>query len=271
MSGSAQLDHPRGKEWLADWDPENAETWDSKLAWRTLAVTTFALTLAFSTWFLASALAPILTNLGFVLSKGQLYWLAAMPGLAGGSLRLVWMFLPPILGTRKLVTSRRRCCVLPLHRVGHRHPEQPDALLGSDGTGLLRWHRRRGVQWVHAEHVVLLPAATAGDGARAAGRYRQLRRQPGPVPDAGRRGRRHHRRLSSLHRSGHRRPEGRLVPERGARVPAARRHCRDPGMDDAEERPGDCQLPSADGHLQQPGHVVDDVPLRHDLRHLRGL
>jgi len=87
MSGSTQLDHPRGKEWLTNWDPENADTWDSPLAWRTLGITTFALTLAFSTWFLASALAPILTNLGFVISKSQLYWLAAMPGLAGAVLR----------------------------------------------------------------------------------------------------------------------------------------------------------------------------------------
>lgn len=104
----------KGSEWLSNWDPENEESWDSHLAWRTLWVTTFALTLAFSTWFLASALAPILSNLGFVLSKGQLYWLTAMPGLAGGSLRLVWMFLPPLVGTRKLVTVTTALLVLPL-------------------------------------------------------------------------------------------------------------------------------------------------------------
>ena len=114
MSTPAHLDHPRGKEWLADWDPENQETWDSRLAWRTLGVTTFALTLAFSTWFLASAFAPILTNLGFDLSKGQLYWLAAMPGLAGGTLRLIWMVLPPIMGTRRLVTVTTALLLLPL-------------------------------------------------------------------------------------------------------------------------------------------------------------
>ena len=79
MSGSAQLDHPRGKEWLADWDPENAETWDSKLSWKTLWITTFALTLAFSTWFLASALAPILTNLGFVITKSCLLYTSPSP------------------------------------------------------------------------------------------------------------------------------------------------------------------------------------------------
>ena len=30
--------HPKrsGGEWLDSWDPENAETWDSRLAWKTL-------------------------------------------------------------------------------------------------------------------------------------------------------------------------------------------------------------------------------------------
>ena len=34
-----------GGEWLDSWDPENAETWDSCLAWKTLWITTFNLTL----------------------------------------------------------------------------------------------------------------------------------------------------------------------------------------------------------------------------------
>ena len=104
----------RGSEWLTEWDPEDEASWDSRLAWRTLSITTFTLTLAFSTWFLASALAPILSNLGFTFTKAQLYWLAAMPGLAGGSLRLVWMFLPPVLGTRRLVTFTTALLLLPL-------------------------------------------------------------------------------------------------------------------------------------------------------------
>jgi NNP family nitrate/nitrite transporter-like MFS transporter len=103
-----------GKEWLDDWDPEDAASWNSGLAWRTLWVSTFALLLAFSTWFLASAIAPQLTALGFDLTKEQLYWLTAMPGLAGGTLRLVWMFLPPILGTRKLVTLTSLLLIIPL-------------------------------------------------------------------------------------------------------------------------------------------------------------
>ncbi|ADU46938.1 MFS transporter [Intrasporangium calvum] len=95
---------PATGEWLEAWDPENEQTWDKSLAWRTLWVTTFVLTLAFIAWFLPSAIIPKLNLLGYSFSKGQLYWMAAMPGLAAGLLRLVWMVLPPIMGTRKMVS-----------------------------------------------------------------------------------------------------------------------------------------------------------------------
>ncbi|MDO8732592.1 MAG: MFS transporter [Actinomycetota bacterium] len=104
----------QGADWLNAWDPEDLATWDSKRAWKTLWVTTFSLTLAFITWFLASAIAPKLNSIGFDLSQGQLYWLIAMPGLAGGTLRLVWTFLPPIMGTRKLVTLTSMLFIIPL-------------------------------------------------------------------------------------------------------------------------------------------------------------
>ena len=104
----------KSSEWLESWDPNAEGKWESKIAWRTLWVTTYALTLGFMSWFLVSALAPKLNNLGFDLTKKELYWLAAMPGLAGGGLRLIWMFLPPILGTRKLVTYSTSLLLLPL-------------------------------------------------------------------------------------------------------------------------------------------------------------
>ncbi|GAB2687507.1 MFS transporter [Thalassiella azotivora] len=104
----------RGKEWLERWDPEDEATWDSALAWRTLSITTYNLVLAFIAWFLVSAIAPRLNNVGFDLTNGELYWLAAMPGLAGGLLRMVWMFLPPVLGTRKLVTYSTLMLVIPM-------------------------------------------------------------------------------------------------------------------------------------------------------------
>jgi NNP family nitrate/nitrite transporter-like MFS transporter len=90
-------------EWLEAWDPES-EDWDSGLAWRTLWITTFCLTLAFVAWFLPSAIIPKLNPLGYSFSTSQLYWMAAMPGLSAGLFRLAWMTMPPILGTRKMVS-----------------------------------------------------------------------------------------------------------------------------------------------------------------------
>ncbi|TBT87341.1 NarK/NasA family nitrate transporter [Propioniciclava sinopodophylli] len=92
-----------GSEWLTNWDPENEATWDKSLAWRTLWITTFCLTMCFVAWFLPSAIIPKLNAIGYDFTKEQLYWLAATPGLSAGLLRLVWMVLPPIMGTRKMV------------------------------------------------------------------------------------------------------------------------------------------------------------------------
>ncbi len=94
-----------GPEWLQAWDPENEETWDSKLAWQTLWITTFTLTMCFVAWFLPSAIIPKLNAIGYSFTKEQLYWLAAIPGLSGGLMRLLWMVLPPIMGTRKMVAA----------------------------------------------------------------------------------------------------------------------------------------------------------------------
>jgi NNP family nitrate/nitrite transporter-like MFS transporter len=121
----------RGADWLDSWAPEDPEQWDSGRAWKSLWVTTFNLTLCFATWFLVSALAPKLNNIGFDLSKSQLYWLAAMPGLAGGTLRLIWTFLPPLMGTRKLVTITSALLLLPAIGWGLavQNPDTPYAML----------------------------------------------------------------------------------------------------------------------------------------------
>ncbi|TFC81551.1 NarK/NasA family nitrate transporter [Cryobacterium cheniae] len=99
---------------LSNWDPENDETWDPGLAWRTLWITTFSLTLSFAAWYLVSAIAPRLNDIGYSLAPSQLYWLVALPGLAGGLLRLVFMFLPPIMGTRNLVAMSSALLVIPM-------------------------------------------------------------------------------------------------------------------------------------------------------------
>ena len=81
-----------GRAWLSEWTPEDEGFWERRgkaIAWRTLMITTLNLTMAFIIWFLVSALVVRLPNVGFKLSGTQLFWLAAMPGLAGGTLRIL--------------------------------------------------------------------------------------------------------------------------------------------------------------------------------------
>ncbi|HLS03537.1 MAG TPA: MFS transporter, partial [Actinomycetales bacterium] len=101
-------------DWLVTWNPEDPKKWDSKLAWHTLAITTVSLTLCFVAWFLPSAIVPKLNGLGFSFTQSQLYWMAAMPGLSGGLLRLIWMVLPPKIGTRKMVALTTLLLLLPV-------------------------------------------------------------------------------------------------------------------------------------------------------------
>jgi NNP family nitrate/nitrite transporter-like MFS transporter len=113
------------RTWLKRWEPENAGFWaegGSARAWTTLTVTTLCLTMAFITWFLVSALVVRLPQIGFQFTASQLFWLAAMPGLAGGTLRLVHMFLVPIYGTRHVVSLSTLSLLIPL--VGWFHAVQ---------------------------------------------------------------------------------------------------------------------------------------------------
>lgn len=102
--------------WLTHWDPEDNAFWEStgkKLAWRTLWLTTANLIMAFIIWFVVSALVVRLPNIGFKLTTSQLFWLTAMPGLAGGSLRLVHMFLVPMFGTRNVIVFSTLSLIIP--------------------------------------------------------------------------------------------------------------------------------------------------------------
>ncbi|MDO5672400.1 MAG: MFS transporter [Actinomycetaceae bacterium] len=99
---------------LKNWDPERDANWSSEIAWTTLSITTYSMIMAFCVWFLASAIAPKLNEIGFDLSKAQLYWLTSMPGLSCALMRLVYTFLPPIVGTRKLVGISSLLFVIPM-------------------------------------------------------------------------------------------------------------------------------------------------------------
>ncbi len=103
--------------WLTKWEPENQEFWEktgSRIAWRTLVLTTIALLFSFSTWFVISAVVVRLPKMGFKFDTMQLFWLAAMPGLAGGSLRLIHSFLIPIFGTRTVISVATFIKLIPM-------------------------------------------------------------------------------------------------------------------------------------------------------------
>ena len=109
------------KTWLEKWEPDNAVFWQetgSKIAWRTLTITTIALTLSFATWFMMSAVVVRIPQIGFKFDTMQLFWLAAMPGLAGGTFRIINTFLIPIYGTRHVITVTTFLKLIPCVGIG---------------------------------------------------------------------------------------------------------------------------------------------------------
>lgn len=112
------------------WEPENQSFWQqtgSRIAWRTLTITTATLILSFATWFMMSAVVVRLPGIGFKFDTMQLFWLTAMPGLAGGTLRIIHTFLIPIFGTRNVITFSTLVKLLPCIGIGLAvmNPETP--------------------------------------------------------------------------------------------------------------------------------------------------
>jgi len=107
--------------WLTKWEPNDEKFWEtegSKIAWKVLIVTTLSLILSFATWFMMSAIATKLPGIGFKFDKDQLFWLAAMPGLAAGILRMIHTFLLPIYGSRHVITVSTIIKLIPVIGIG---------------------------------------------------------------------------------------------------------------------------------------------------------
>ena len=87
--------------WIDEWTPEDETFWErtgKKIAWKNLLVSIPALHLSFATWLLWSAIAVNLNSAGFDFTVGELFWLAAIPGLTGPTLRIPHSFLPSLVG-----------------------------------------------------------------------------------------------------------------------------------------------------------------------------
>lgn len=106
---------------LSVWDPENAEAWarsGEATARRNLWISIFALFLAFCVWMVWSVVVVRLPDVGFRLDTGQLFWLAALPGLSGATLRIFYSFAVQIFGGRLWTTVTTASLLVPAIGIG---------------------------------------------------------------------------------------------------------------------------------------------------------
>jgi len=115
---------------LIDWRPEDDAFWKQKgksVATRNLWISIPALLLAFSVWMVWSVVVAKLPAIGFDYSTDQLFWLAALPGLSGATLRIFYSFMVPIFGGRKWTAISTASLLLPALGIGFavQNPETP--------------------------------------------------------------------------------------------------------------------------------------------------
>ena len=115
---------------LDDWRPEDLEFWGNigePIARRNLYISIPALLLAFSVWMVWSMVVAKLPLIGFNYSTDQLFWLAALPGLSGATLRIFYSFMVPIFGGRLWTTLSTFSLLIPAFGIGYavQNPETP--------------------------------------------------------------------------------------------------------------------------------------------------
>ena len=124
-----ELPHPAPRM-LTEWEPENPVFWAAtgkRIAMRNLWISIPALLLSFAVWMVWSVVVIKLPSLGFPYSTDQLFWLAALPGLSGATLRIFYSFMVPIFGGRRWTTIATVSLLLPSLWVGFavQNPETP--------------------------------------------------------------------------------------------------------------------------------------------------
>ncbi len=115
---------------LQDWRPEDSSFWEAngrRIAKRNLWISIPALLLAFSVWMVWSMVVAKLPSIGFDFTTSQLFWLAALPGLSGATLRIFYSFMVPIFGGRLWTTLSTASLLLPAMGIGYavQNPDTP--------------------------------------------------------------------------------------------------------------------------------------------------
>ncbi len=88
---------------IEHWEPEDDTFWNStgrRVATRNLICSIFVEFLGFSVWQVWSAVAAQLPSIGYAFTVNQLFWLAALPGLSGATLRIPYGLAVSIFGGR---------------------------------------------------------------------------------------------------------------------------------------------------------------------------
>lgn len=121
---------PRVAGPIADWRPEEPAFWRSKgrsIARRNLWISTYNLLLAFAVWMVWSVVVARLPAIGFDFTTDQLFWLAALPGLSGATLRIFYAFLVPVFGGRLWTTLSTASLLIPAFGIGYavQNPDTP--------------------------------------------------------------------------------------------------------------------------------------------------
>ncbi|WP_096198999.1 NarK family nitrate/nitrite MFS transporter [Bacillus sp. FJAT-45350] len=107
---------------ITKWEPENEQFWESegkKHASRNLWISIPALFLAFAVWQIWSVVAVNLNDVGFNFTSGELFTLAALPGLTGATLRLIYTFVVPIFGGKNWTIISTASLLIPSIGIGY--------------------------------------------------------------------------------------------------------------------------------------------------------
>ncbi|NRR32483.1 NarK family nitrate/nitrite MFS transporter [Oxalobacteraceae bacterium] len=106
---------------ISTWEPESSSFWSGggkDTANRNLWISIPALALAFAVWMVWSVVVVNLPAIGFQYSTNQLFWLTALPGLSGATLRIFYSFMVPIFGGRKWTTISTASLLIPAIGIG---------------------------------------------------------------------------------------------------------------------------------------------------------
>ena len=107
---------------IDDWRPEDKTFWEQtgrRIARRNLAISIPALLLSFAVWMVWSVVVAKLPSIGFRYTTDQLFWLAALPGVTGATLRIFYSFTVPIFGGRLWTTLVTWSLMIPAVGIGY--------------------------------------------------------------------------------------------------------------------------------------------------------